>query len=131
MNHQIEQSFGLCLKPMLFDFCHFSSHSDDPCSVLDAIVCLPHIVTVSAKSVLLLTGRAKASSTCSSSPWSDDVRMRKWPGQRLTLYGVIEYRADGKPRHAPIGGIATPNRSFVQSPIVAATAQSLFSPSGV
>src|SRR5262249_997780 len=29
----------------------------------------------------------------------DDVRMRKWPGQRLALYRVIEYRADGKPRY--------------------------------
>ena len=29
----------------------------------------------------------------------DDVRMRKWPGQRLTLYRVIEYGADGKPRY--------------------------------
>jgi hypothetical protein len=29
----------------------------------------------------------------------DDVRMRKWPGQQLTLYRVIEYGADGKPRY--------------------------------
>src|SRR5262245_22525207 len=29
----------------------------------------------------------------------DDVRMRKWPGQRLALSRVIEYRADGKPRY--------------------------------
>jgi hypothetical protein len=25
--------------------------------------------------------------------------MRKWPGQRLTLYRLIEYKADGKPRY--------------------------------
>jgi hypothetical protein len=25
--------------------------------------------------------------------------MRKWPGQRPALYRVVEYRADGKPRH--------------------------------
>ena len=29
----------------------------------------------------------------------DDIRMRKWPGQRLALYRVIEYKADGKPRY--------------------------------
>ncbi|HET7239419.1 MAG TPA: transposase [Terrimicrobiaceae bacterium] len=29
----------------------------------------------------------------------DDVRMRKWPGQRLALYRVIEYKADGRPRY--------------------------------
>jgi len=29
----------------------------------------------------------------------DDVRMRKWPGQELALYRVIEDRADGKPRY--------------------------------
>jgi len=29
----------------------------------------------------------------------DDVRMRKWLGQRLVLYRVIECRADGKPRY--------------------------------
>lgn len=29
----------------------------------------------------------------------DNIRMRKWPGQRLALYRVIEYKADGKPRY--------------------------------
>jgi len=29
----------------------------------------------------------------------DDVRIRKWPGQRLALYRVIEYKVDGKPRY--------------------------------
>lgn len=29
----------------------------------------------------------------------DDIRMRKWPRQRLALYRVIEYKADGKPRY--------------------------------
>ena len=32
------------------------------------------------------------------SRWND-IRMRKWPGQRLALYRVIEYKADGKPRY--------------------------------
>jgi hypothetical protein len=29
----------------------------------------------------------------------DDIRMRKWPPQRLALYRVIEYKADGQPRY--------------------------------
>lgn len=29
----------------------------------------------------------------------DDIRMRKWPGQKLALYRVIEYKADGKARY--------------------------------
>src|SRR4029453_6552146 len=29
----------------------------------------------------------------------DDIRMRKWPGQRLSLYRVIESKADGEPRY--------------------------------
>jgi len=28
----------------------------------------------------------------------DDVRMRSWPEQRLTLYRIVEYRADGRRR---------------------------------
>src|SRR5262249_50338152 len=32
------------------------------------------------------------------SRWND-LRMRKWPSQRLLLYRVIEYRADGKQRY--------------------------------
>ena len=35
----------------------------------------------------------------SKSAASDDIRMRKWPPQRLALYRVIEYKADGKPRY--------------------------------
>jgi len=29
----------------------------------------------------------------------DNIRMRAWPGQRLALYRVIEYKADGQPRY--------------------------------
>jgi len=29
----------------------------------------------------------------------EDVRLKQWPEQRLALYRVIEYRADGKPRY--------------------------------
>lgn len=29
----------------------------------------------------------------------DDIRMRKWPGQRLALYRVVEYKASGEPRY--------------------------------
>jgi DDE superfamily endonuclease len=36
--------------------------------------------------------------TTEVSRW-DDIRMRKWPGQRLALYRVIEYQASGKPRY--------------------------------
>jgi hypothetical protein len=36
--------------------------------------------------------------TIEVSRW-DDIRMRKWPGQRLALYRVIEYKAGGKPRY--------------------------------
>jgi DDE superfamily endonuclease len=36
--------------------------------------------------------------TIEVSRW-DDIRMRKWPGQRLALYRVIEYKASGEPRY--------------------------------
>jgi DDE superfamily endonuclease len=36
--------------------------------------------------------------TIEVSRW-DDIRTRKWPGQRLALYRVIEYKADGKLRY--------------------------------
>lgn len=47
----------------------------------------------------------------------DDVRMRKWPGQRLALYRVIEYKADGKPRYKrPLWLIFVPASDEIELP---------------
>jgi DDE superfamily endonuclease len=47
----------------------------------------------------------------------DDVRMRKWPGQQLVLYRVIEYRADGQPRYKrPLWLIFAPAAVDVEPP---------------
>jgi DDE superfamily endonuclease len=50
------------------------------------------------------------------SRWND-VRMRKWPPQRLALYRVIEYKADGKPRYKrPLWLIFVPASSDAELP---------------
>ncbi len=47
----------------------------------------------------------------------DDIRMRKWPGQRLALYRVIEYKADGKPRYKrPLWLIFVPTSLEIELP---------------
>jgi DDE superfamily endonuclease len=47
----------------------------------------------------------------------DDIRMRKWPGQRLALYRVIEYKADGKPRYKrPLWLIFVPTSNEIELP---------------
>ena len=47
----------------------------------------------------------------------DDIRMRKWPSQRLALYRVIEYKADGKPRYKrPLWLIFVPTSKEIEAP---------------
>lgn len=47
----------------------------------------------------------------------DEVRMRQWPGQRLALYRVMEYKADGKPRYKrPLWLIFVPASSEGEAP---------------
>lgn len=50
------------------------------------------------------------------SRWND-LRMRKWPTQRLLLYRVIEYRPDGKPRYKrPLWLIFVPAPGQLEAP---------------
>ena len=50
------------------------------------------------------------------SRWND-IRMRKWPGQRLALYRVIEYKADGQPRYKrPLWLIFVPASDEIELP---------------
>lgn len=50
------------------------------------------------------------------SRWGD-VRMKQWPPQRLILYRVIEYRADGRPRYKrPLWLIFVPARLQAAAP---------------
>jgi hypothetical protein len=47
----------------------------------------------------------------------DDVRMRQWPQQRLILYRVIEYKADGERRYKrPLWLIFVPSASQAEAP---------------
>jgi hypothetical protein len=42
--------------------------------------------------------KLEASGRIKVTQW-DDLRMRQWPEQAMTLYRVIEYKADGQPRY--------------------------------
>jgi DDE superfamily endonuclease len=56
------------------------------------------------------------------SRWND-IRMKKWPEQRLVLYRVIEYRADGKQRYRrPLWLIYVPAELTGEVPEVAVPA---------
>lgn len=47
----------------------------------------------------------------------DDLRMRQWPEQAITLYRVIEYKADGQPRYKrPLWLIFVPATAQIQAP---------------
>ena len=47
----------------------------------------------------------------------DDVRLKQWPEQRLALYRVSEYRADGKPRYRrPLWLIFVPVQERLPTP---------------
>jgi hypothetical protein len=47
----------------------------------------------------------------------DDVRMKQWPTQKLLLYRVLEYKADGKRRYKrPLWLIFVPAAAQVQGP---------------
>lgn len=47
----------------------------------------------------------------------NDLRMRQWPEQAITLYRVIEYKADGGPRYKrPLWLIFVPATAQVQAP---------------